>query len=93
MPGEVLGASPEAAWEYLAKTYEINYGEKWNGQPYEIDHIVPICMAKTREELLKLFHYTNLQMLTAKDNSEKGNSLEWKSPYQRSAMCYNGTNT
>jgi predicted nucleic acid-binding Zn-ribbon protein len=37
-----------------------------------IDHIVPIVLATTEEEVIKLNHYTNLQPLWAKDNLRKG---------------------
>ena len=33
------------------------------GQCWDIDHIIKLSTAKTEEELLKLFHYTNLQPL------------------------------
>lgn len=84
---ETLGASPQAAWKHLMATYEINYGEKWAGQPYEMDHIAPLCTTRTKKGLLALYHYTNLQMLTPKDNRSKNNNLRWKSPYQK--MCDN----
>ena len=38
---------------------------------YHIDHIVPLATAQTEEDVIKLCHYTNLQLLTAKDNLEK----------------------
>ena len=40
-----------------------------------IDHIVPLATATTENEVLKLCHYKNLQLLTAEDNLAKG-SLE-----------------
>ena len=35
---------------------ELNYG-------WDIDHIIPVSSAQTEEELIKLFHHTNLQPL------------------------------
>jgi len=43
-----------------------NYGE------WHIDHIMPLASAKTEEELMKLFHYTNTQPLWAEENIKKG---------------------
>jgi hypothetical protein len=39
---------------------------------WHIDHIKPIALATTEEEVIKLNHYTNLQPLWAKDNLKKG---------------------
>ncbi len=39
---------------------------------WHIDHIVPLALAKTEEELINLCHYTNLQPLWARDNIVKG---------------------
>jgi len=40
---------------------ELNYG-------WDIDHIVPLSSVKTKDELLQLFHHTNLQPLCSKVN-------------------------
>lgn len=69
----ILGESFENVWRHLLATWEDNYGQHWNGEPYHIDHIKPISTAKTENEMIKLFHYTNLQMLTPEDNRKKGN--------------------
>ena len=45
------------SWENYGKyNGEINYG-------WDIDHIIPISIAKTEEDVMKLSHYTNLQPL------------------------------
>lgn len=50
--------------------------ENWTQDGWHIDHIKPLALAKTEEELLKLMHYTNLQPLWAKDNLSKGKKYE-----------------
>jgi len=47
-----------------------NYG-KYNGDAdygWDIDHIIPLSMAKTEEEIIKLCHHTNLQPLCSFTN-------------------------
>ena len=46
-----------------------NHGE------WHLDHIIPVSTAKTKEEVIKLNHYTNFQPLWAKDNLKKGNKI------------------
>lgn len=73
---EILGCDFQMLWEYLLFTWEHNYGKKWSGEPYEIDHFVPLATAKTPEDVEKLCHYSNLQMLTPEDNLKKGATYE-----------------
>jgi hypothetical protein len=46
-----------------------NHG-KWH-----IDHIIPLTLANTKEELIELIHYTNLQPLWAFDNISKKDKI------------------
>lgn len=72
---EILGCTYKFFKEYLESKFENwmnwdNYG-KYNGKlnfGWDIDHIIPISSVKTEEELIKLFHYTNLQPLCSKVN-------------------------
>lgn len=43
-----------------------NYGD------WHVDHIIPLASARTKDELIKLCHYSNLQPLWAFDNLSKG---------------------
>lgn len=72
---EIVGLSFDKFKEYLLGTWERNYGKAWAGEPYHIDHVVPLSTAKTEEEVLMLCHYTNLQMLTPHDNLTKSDSI------------------
>ena len=46
-----------------------------NRNEWHVDHIIPLCSAKTQEELYNLCHYTNLQPLWVKDNLTKGSKI------------------
>ena len=59
-------------WDNHGK-YTGNYNETWN-----IDHIIPISSAKTREEIYKLNHFSNLQPLCSKKNQDKKDKLNYK---------------
>lgn len=69
---KIIGCNYDDLWEHLKKTWEKNYGKLWDGEPYHIDHITPLATAKTEDDVIRLFHYTNLQLLTPKDNLIKG---------------------
>lgn len=72
---DILGCSFIDFKKYLESKFDIwmtwdNYG-LYNGElnyGWDIDHIVPISTAKTKEEIIKLNHYENLQPLCSKIN-------------------------
>lgn len=72
---EMIGCDWQSLWERLLKTWENNYGKPWDGEPYHIDHIIPLSLATTEKEALELCHFTNLQMLTPKDNINKRDKI------------------
>ena len=75
---EIVGCDFETFNEYLLQTYKKNYGKEWDGiEEVHVDHIIPLSTAKTEEDILKLCHYTNLQLLKAKDNLDKKDKLDW----------------
>ena len=48
-------------------------GMTWENQgQWHIDHIIPLSIATSTEEVMKLCHYKNLQPLWAKENIVKG---------------------
>ena len=76
---ELLGCTLDFFANHLLETYYDNYGIEWDGiEDVHIDHIVPLSSATTEREIIKLCHYSNLQLLKAKDNLEKRDSLDWK---------------
>lgn len=77
----IIGCDIDFFIKYLINTYEKNYNEKWDWKYLSnvaIDHIIPLATAKTEEEVIKLCHYTNLQLLTKKDNLDKRDKLDWR---------------
>ena len=74
----IVGCSLDFLYNYLLQTFKDNYGYDWDGiESVHIDHIIPLFVAKTEEEVIELCHYTNLQLLKAKDNLIKGERLDW----------------
>ena len=74
----MIGCTGNEFYNHLLKTYLDNYGERYNEtQEVNIDHIIPLSTAKTKDEVYKLFHYTNLQLLKEADNMDKSTSLDW----------------
>lgn len=79
---DILGCSYEEFKYHIEKQFEIwmnwnNYGPyKINEiRTWQVDHIKPISLAKTKEDIILLNHYTNLRPLCSKKNLEKSNRL------------------
>lgn len=76
---EILGMDLLNFYNYLLRTFRNNYGYEWDGiESVHIDHIIPLSMAKTEKEVISLCHYTNLQLLKAKDNLQKQDKTDYK---------------
>lgn len=76
---QIIGCDIEFFINHLKDTYYKNYGEDYSSyDDVHIDHIVPLATANTIDEVNTLCHYTNLQLLKAKDNQLKGQKTNWK---------------
>lgn len=73
---EIIGCDWPTFTKHLFKTWEKRYGTLYVGEDYHIDHIIPLSEAKTEDEVIKLCHYTNLQLLKPSDNLSKSNKIE-----------------
>lgn len=74
----IIGCDIDFLIKYLKETYKNNYGVEWDGkEKVHIDHIIPLATANSEEEIIKLCHYTNLQLLKAEDNLQKNDKLDW----------------
>ena len=67
----ILGCSLDDFTEHLKRTWLEKYHTEWVGQPCHIDHIKPLALAKTKDDILKWCHYSNLRLLTPEDNIKK----------------------
>ena len=73
----ILGCSFEEFKQHIESKFELwmnwdNYG-LYNGElnyGWDIDHIIPLKIAITEDDVIKLNHYTNLQPLCSKINRD-----------------------
>ena len=76
---QILGCTIENFIKHLLQTFKDNYGYEWDEvESVHIDHIKPLKLATTEEDVIELCHYTNLQLLKAKDNLQKSCKYEVK---------------
>ena len=74
---EVLGCS----YDFFVSHIETQFKEGMNWENYgewELDHIVPVSLGKTEEEIISLNNYINFQPLWRKDNINKTNKIVWE---------------
>lgn len=73
---DILGADCAFVKKYIERQFEKGMTWKNHGvYGWHLDHIIPISTAQTKEDLLILCHYTNLQPLWAKENIIKSNKI------------------
>jgi len=73
---DLVGCDYEFLINYIEKKF--TEGMSWDNYGYygwHLDHIIPLSSAKTEEDMCKLYHYTNLQPLWAKENMKKSNKI------------------
>jgi len=78
---EILGIDYQDGLNYFFENAKLRYPDFepkdfLEKNKYHIDHIVPLVTAKTVEDVIRLCHYTNLQLLTKEDNLLKNSKIE-----------------
>lgn len=68
---EMLGIDKPGLIEYFLRTQNINIMDSNHLQGMVLDHICPLDQAKNEDELIKLSHHSNLQIITTKENRDK----------------------
>jgi hypothetical protein len=72
----IVGCSPQELKEHIESQFQ--EGMNWDNHSldgWNIDHIIPLSSAKTKEDVYKLCHYTNLQPLWSTENFKKSNKI------------------
>jgi hypothetical protein len=84
VPEKIIGMSVEEFNEHLRRTFYERYDvtvsqylKYYRKRLLCIDHIVPIRLANSAEDVVRLCNYSNLQLLIASDNvgKEKGRDI------------------
>lgn len=71
---EFLGCAFEDFVKHIESQFQD--GMSWdNRSDWEIDHILPMRLAKNEDDVVRLSHYTNLQPLWRTDNRKKSGSI------------------
>jgi hypothetical protein len=73
---EILGCGYDFLRKYLEERFSDGMSwENYGINGWHVDHIIPLSFAKTKDEIYKLCHYTNLQPLWSLDNLKKSNKV------------------
>lgn len=70
----ILGCTIEEFIKYIESKFTIGMTLSNHGE-WHLDHIYPVSLATTEEEIVRLNHYTNFQPLWAEDNISKGKKI------------------
>jgi hypothetical protein len=71
---EIIGCSFEEFKAHIESKFKP--GMSWeNRHLWQIDHIMPVSMAKTYDEVVRLNHYKNLRPLWAHENRSKSDKI------------------
>lgn len=72
---KILGTDWESFMSYMEDRFTDEMTWENQGSYWEIDHILPNNTAKTKEDVIRLNHYTNLQPLSIKENRSKKDKI------------------
>ena len=75
---EILGCSFE---EFIIYLNDNLYGFTYEEGIYDLDHIIPISTATTEEEVLRLNHYMNFQLLPSEYNRNIKRANMWNNEH------------
>lgn len=71
---DIIGCDRETLVKHIESQFQP--GMSWeNRHLFHIDHIIPLSSAKTKADLYRLSHYTNLQPLWVRDNLLKSDKI------------------
>lgn len=71
---EILGCTMDDFFVYIASQFKEGMSLKNYGE-WHLDHIIPLAIAETEEDVIFLCHYSNYQPLWAEENLSKGASI------------------
>ena len=77
---EILGCTYEDFFKHLNDN---PYGLVYGDEGLDVDHIIPISSATSEEEVLRLNHYTNFQLLPSEYNRHIKSDNEWDEDHFR----------
>lgn len=80
---EILGCTYDFLVGWLEHVSHVSINEQ-----FHIDHVIPISLAKTEQEVLWLSHFSNLQLLLPTVNTSKGNRYILKENLERVLNCH-----
>ena len=78
---EILGIGYEEFYNWLND--KVSNGLNTNTDDFHLDHVIPVSLGQTEEEILKLSHYSNFQLLRSKENNSKYNSFIYQNNLNR----------